>query len=157
MPVSGTLGSENIIWAFGTTNPGSSSPDASFTQHYDMGQSSLDLSKSLSSNSSSSTPAPSSPGGSGSNGTSSPLTKTDKMIIAHGILCFIGFLFLLPLGALVARYLRTSTTTWFKAHQTIQLLLAGPIILVGWSLGIAVVADGGGPHFDDTHTVWINK
>lgn len=156
MPVSGTLGTEYIIWAFGTTNPGSSSPDASFTEHFDMGQSSLDLSKSLSTNTSSGS-TPSSTGGSGnssgSGGTSSPLTKTDRMIIAHGVLCVIGFLFFLPLGSLVARYFRTSTSTWFRAHQTIQSLVAGPIIIVGWSLGIAVVANGGGPHFTDTHTV----
>jgi len=80
------------------------------------------------------------------------LTKTDRMVIAHGILCLVGFLFFLPLGSLVARYFRTSTNSWFKAHQTIQSLLAGPVIIVGWALGIAVVADGGGPHFTSKHT-----
>jgi hypothetical protein len=75
------------------------------------------------------------------------------MVIAHGILCVIGFLFFLPLGGLVARYFRTSTSTWFKAHQTIQAFLAGPIIIVGWALGVALIADGGGPHFATTHTV----
>ena len=57
------------------------------------------------------------------------------------------------LGSLVARYLRTSTTSWFKAHQTIQSLLAGPVIITGWSLGVAVVANSGAPHFESTHTV----
>ena len=157
MPVSGTLGSENIIWAFGSTNPDSTSPSASFTEHLDMGQSSLDLSKSLGTGTSSSS-TPSSTGGSGntnSGGASLPLTKTDRMIIAHGILCVLGFLFFLPLGSLVARYFRTSTRTWFKVHQTVQSLLAGPIIIVGWSLGVAIVASGGGPHFDSTHTVCL--
>jgi hypothetical protein len=150
MPVSGTVGTVNIIWAFGTTNPSSTSSSASFTQHYDMGQSSLNLAGSGTSAS-----TPSSTGGSGNSGSSSslPLSSTDRMIIAHGILCVLGFLFFLPLGSLVARYFRTSTSTWFKAHQTIQSLLAGPIIIVGWSLGVAVVANGGGPHFTDTHTV----
>lgn len=155
MPV-GTVGTQNIIWAFGDTNPGSSSPDASFDQHWDQGQSSLDLSKSLgTSTSSTSAPSPSSTEGSendNNGGTSLPLTYTDRLIIAHGILCVMGFLFFLPLGSLVARYLRTSTNTWFKAHQAIQFLLAGPIIAVGWSLGIAAVVSGGGPHFDNTHT-----
>ncbi|KAF9789870.1 CBD9-like protein [Thelephora terrestris] len=153
VPVSGTLGSEYIIWAFGDTNPGSSSPSASFTQHLDMGETSLNLAGSIGTGTSAS--SPSSTGGSGSTnsgGSSLPLTKTDRMIIAHGILCVVGFLFLLPLGSLVARYFRTSTNTWFKAHQTIQSLLAGPIIVVGWSLGIAVVASGGGSHFYNTHT-----
>lgn len=158
MPLSGSVGSEYIIWAFGTTNPGSSSSDASFTQHFDMGQTSLDLSKSLGSPTSSGS-TPSSTGGSGNDndnnggGTSLPLTSTDRMIIAHGILCVLGFMFFLPLGSLVARYFRTSTTAWFKAHQTIQSLIAGPIIIVGWSLGVAVVANGGGPHFYNKHTV----
>jgi len=80
------------------------------------------------------------------------LTKMDRMIIAHGILCTIGFLFVLPLGGLVARYFRTSTSAWFKAHQTIQSILAGPVILVGFALGVAVVATNGIPHFFDTHT-----
>ena len=75
------------------------------------------------------------------------------MVIAHGIICVIGFLFLLPLGALVARYFRTSTTVWFKAHQTIQSFVAGPIIIIGFALGVAVVSDIGGSHFDSTHTV----
>lgn len=151
MPVSGTPGFEYIIWAFGTTNPDSSDPDADFTQHLDMGQSSLDLSKSLTTSGS----TPTSTGGSGDNGggSSMSLTKTDKMIIAHGILCVLGFLFFLPLGSLVARYFRTSTTAWFNTHRIIQALVAGPIIIVGWSLGVAVVSSGGGPHFFDTHTV----
>lgn len=122
-----------------------------------MGQSSIDLSKSLTSSGSGSGSGSGSNGsGSGSNnngGTSLPLTSTERMIIAHGILCVIGFLFLLPLGALVARYFRTSTNAWFKAHQTIQSFLAGPIIIVGFSLGIASVANLGGDHFDSNHTV----
>lgn len=155
MPVSGTLGTENIIWAFGTTNPGSSSASASFSEHYDMGSSSLDLSGSTTTSSGSN---PYSTGGSGSNnsgnnsGGTSSLTSTDRMVIAHGIICILGFLFFLPLGSLVARYFRASTSTWFKAHQTIQSLLAGPLVIVGFSLGIAVVASGGGPHFDSSHT-----
>jgi len=75
------------------------------------------------------------------------------MIIAHGIICVIGFLLLLPLGALVGRYFRTSTARWFQVHQAIQSFIAGPIIIVGFSLGVAVVANTGGSHFDSTHTV----
>jgi len=64
----------------------------------------------------------------------------------------LGFCFFLPLGALVARYFRTSTNSWFKAHQFIQFYLAGPIIITGWALGVAFVSSGGGPHFYSTHT-----
>ena len=75
------------------------------------------------------------------------------MVIAHGILCLVGFLFFLPLGALIARYLRTSSSAWFKAHQTIQFFVAGPIVIAGWGLGVGIIANGGGPHFNSTHTV----
>lgn len=78
------------------------------------------------------------------------------MIIAHGILSIIGFLFLLPLGAIVARYFRTSTNAWFKAHQTIQSFVAGPIIIIGFALGVAVTSNLGGDHFDSSHTVCHN-
>jgi len=53
---------------------------------------------------------------------------------------------------LVARYFRTSTSAWFKAHQTIQLFVAGPVVIVGWALGVAIISNGGGPHFFSTHT-----
>jgi len=81
------------------------------------------------------------------------LSKTDRMIIAHGILCLIGFIFLLPLGALVGRYFRTSTAAWFKVHQAIQSFVAGPIIVVGFALGVAAVSDIGGGHLKSKHTV----
>lgn len=123
-----------------------------------MGLSSLDLSKALGTyTSSGSTPSATNSygnGGGDNNGsTSTPLTKVDRMIIAHAIFGVIGFLFLLPLGALVARYFRTSTSTWFRIHQTIQSFVAGPIIIVGFALGVSVVADTDGDHFDSTHTV----
>ena len=75
------------------------------------------------------------------------------MIIAHGVICVIAFLFLLPLGALVARYFRNSTAAWFKVHQAIQSFLAGPLIVVGFALGVSFVSQSGGAHFDSTHTV----
>jgi len=46
-------------------------------------------------------------------------------MVAHGILCVIGFLFLLPAGALFARYLRTFVPgpVWFKGHAFIQFFI----------------------------------
>lgn len=80
------------------------------------------------------------------------MTKFDRMIIAHAILGTVGFLFLLPLGGLVARYFRTSTGVWFKAHQAIQSFVAGPIIFVGFVLGLTIVSQSGNPHFEGPHT-----
>ena len=52
-----------------------------------------------------------------------PLLPFEKFIIAHAVLCVIGFLGLLPLGALVARYTRTFSPNWFKAHWIIQFAI----------------------------------
>ncbi|KZP07366.1 hypothetical protein FIBSPDRAFT_287803 [Athelia psychrophila] len=68
------------------------------------------------------------------------------MIANHGILCTIGFLGLLPLGVLIARW-----TRWFAGHAVIQAVLSGPIIVAGVALGIHSVDASGGMHLDDTH------
>ncbi|KAJ3007019.1 hypothetical protein NUW54_g3716 [Trametes sanguinea] len=52
-----------------------------------------------------------------------PLFPFEKYIIAHAIFCVIGFLGFLPLGALLARYTRTYTPSWFTAHWICQLAL----------------------------------
>ena len=52
-----------------------------------------------------------------------PLLPFEKYIIAHAIFCVIGFLGLLPLGALVARYTRTFTPKWYTAHWIIQFAI----------------------------------
>ncbi|KAM5533724.1 hypothetical protein V8D89_012597 [Ganoderma adspersum] len=83
-----------------------------------------------------------------------PLLPFEKFIIAHAVLCVIGFLGLLPLGALVARYTRTFSPNWFKAHWIIQFAVAGPVIIVGVSMGIhAVVLAVSGP-VNDVHKRW---
>lgn len=43
-----------------------------------------------------------------------------KIIIAHAIISSFGFLFILPTGVLLARYLRTFTSKWYKIHWIIQ-------------------------------------
>jgi Na+/H+ antiporter NhaA len=74
-----------------------------------------------------------------------PLSSLEQQIKTHAILCAIGFLVLLPIGVLIARLTRTFTSAWFYAHETFQLILAGPIILVGWYYGhkaADVIGDG---------------
>ena len=121
---------QNIIWAFGTTNPGSDAVDAQLVQHILSGTLTLDLTKPLSSSTMNGTT-------SGSNGTASipesgqgpsatsghisiPLMAYEKLIIAHAFFCSIGFLVMLPIGAISARYLRTFTGKWFKIHWIAQ-------------------------------------
>ncbi|KAI3602750.1 CBD9-like protein [Moniliophthora roreri] len=147
--------SQSIIWAWGDANPGSSNIDATIQQHRSMGSAQLNLAKDLSSTSPST--------GSGSNGGNSnsgssqheqPLLPYQKLIVAHAIFCVVGFLLLLPVGALLARYLRTFTDVWFKGHWIIQFALAGPPIVVGIAMGIQAVVKAGVKHLDDGHKKW---
>ncbi|KAF7368673.1 CBD9-like protein [Mycena venus] len=59
------------------------------------------------------------------------------LLIAHGIICALGFGLCLPGGAILARYLRTSRPWWYTGHWIAQFGLGGPIIVVGVVLGYA--------------------
>jgi len=136
--------SQTVIFAFGTTDPKSSAVDAALVQHVDNGILKLDLTKQISSNTGSSTDSSS----------SIPLRGYQKLIVGHAVLCVVGFLFLLPAGALFARYARTFMNNWFQGHWILQFALAGPVILVGVILGIAAVAKAKAKHLDDSHKRW---
>lgn len=147
--------------------------NAALVQHYDYGVIQLDLTKTPTSTSTGSSSTSTSGSGSGSASLVIPLKDYEKLIVAHAILCVIGFLFLLPAGALLARYMRTFVPgpVWFKGHAFIQFFIgesyvylyqlkfsfifsaAGPIILVGVMLGVGAVAKSGAPHLDDDHKV----
>ncbi|EMD33767.1 hypothetical protein CERSUDRAFT_87110 [Gelatoporia subvermispora B] len=151
-----STGETNIIWAFGNINPDSSAVDATLQQHLNSGPTSLNLAKPLttSSNGSSNgtTPTTTVPAG---NAAAPPLLPYQKLIVAHAILCVIGFLGLLPLGAILARWARTFTSTWFQGHWIVQFLLALPVIVAGVGLGIGAVSKQlGAKHLDDDHKRW---
>lgn len=121
---------QGIIWAYGTSRP-SSAADASLVQHIDSGFSRLDLTKTLASGSKDPTnpittigsdPTLSTPESSAPS-ISIPLQTYQKKIVAHAILCIVGFLGFLPGGALLARYLRTYSPVWFKGHWILQFAL----------------------------------
>ncbi|KAL0563782.1 AdoMet-homocysteine methyltransferase, partial [Marasmius crinis-equi] len=131
---------QNLVWAFGTTNPGSSDPKASLQQHANMGATRLDLSK-----------TPGSPSNDGSGNVELPLLPYQRLIVAHAIFCTLGFLLVLPVGVLLARYLRTFSDVWFKGHWIIQWPLAGAFIVIGVALGIQSIVKAGATHLDDTH------
>ncbi|KAJ7578684.1 hypothetical protein C8J56DRAFT_968778 [Mycena floridula] len=79
------------------------------------------------------------------------LSPIESYARTHAILCSVGFLILLPLGSLIARYSRTFTSRWFWSHATIQLLISGPVIIIGWSKGYGTAEKLGVPHFRDPH------
>ncbi|KAJ7697627.1 hypothetical protein B0H17DRAFT_1197287 [Mycena rosella] len=64
-----------------------------------------------------------------------PLIPIEILVRNHAILCTIGFLILLPLGVLLARYARTFTRRWFWGHAVMQLVISGPVIFAGWAQG----------------------
>ncbi|KAJ6455784.1 hypothetical protein C8R45DRAFT_845413, partial [Mycena sanguinolenta] len=76
-----------------------------------------------------------------------------QKLIWHGILLSIGFLVLLPMGSLIARWGRTLTPRWFNAHRFLNFGIALPVISVGFILGPLVVLDREARHFADAHQI----
>ncbi|KIY72280.1 hypothetical protein CYLTODRAFT_418062 [Cylindrobasidium torrendii FP15055 ss-10] len=75
----------------------------------------------------------------------------EQMVIAHAILCALGFLLFIPAGVLWTRWSRTFTKRWFLGHWILQGGFAGLTIAVGFGLGVASVSKSGHKHFTDTH------
>jgi len=80
-----------------------------------------------------------------------PLSPFEKKIRNHALLCSIGFLVLLPVGVLIARYTRTFTNRWLYPHWFFQLFVAGPVIWAGWAYGHQSTSDLGSGHFNEEH------
>ncbi|RDB16770.1 hypothetical protein Hypma_002605 [Hypsizygus marmoreus] len=142
-----------VIYAFGPTAPSSSAADASIEEHLDFGTVQLDLAKTVStSTSSGSASSPTGGSSSGSGPTDDiPLQPYERLIVAHAIFCTVGFLLLLPAGALLARYFRTFTPKWFIGHWVAQLAFAGIAIVIGFALGVQAVSTAGSDHLSDRH------
>ncbi|KAF5317104.1 hypothetical protein D9611_003773 [Ephemerocybe angulata] len=143
---------QTIIYAFGDTNPGSTASNARLLEHIAQGTMTLDLTKVDTSGTGTGT-GTGTGGGAGGSSSLGPLTDTQKMIVAHGIIATLGFVLFLPIGALVPRYLRTFVggRTWFKLHWILQFLLGGITIVIGVALGFAAVSNRSGNHASTTH------
>lgn len=105
--------------------------------HIDSGPTQLNLAGSLSGNSSTSDAAPV---------LNLPYQYYQKLIIAHAVLVSLGFLILLPLGAILARYLRTFSPKWFFGHWIAQLGLGEEsrfclvcVIVTSWLANLIVM------------------
>ncbi|TBU42503.1 hypothetical protein BD309DRAFT_174747 [Dichomitus squalens] len=155
-----------LVWAFGLTVP-PADPSASIEQHLDAGNLSLNLTKVLADPSSESVHTSTTTTQTGAIATtlglapsqSSPTSAatipshTDSVLVAHAALSAAGFLILLPLGALVARWARVFTPKWFTAHWFINVVLGIPLICVGWALGPLAVARRGMGHIVTPHQI----
>ncbi|KAG8758230.1 hypothetical protein FRC14_000477 [Serendipita sp. 396] len=158
---------QHLIWSIATSRPPTAAVDTTLTQHVSFGNTVLYLNRTFSD--STLAPVPTGPPGSAAtylppfptqtSGQSlpefqfPPLLPYQKMLMAHAILSGIGFLIVLPIGALIGRWARTFTTTWFKGHWFFQAVLGIPIIWSGWFLAVAGIISKEGRHFDDTHKV----
>jgi hypothetical protein len=118
-----SMKTQDMIWAFASGRPSNSSAAATFHIHSGYGSFAVD---------------PSSSGG-------TPWTYNQKLIIGHAVLASIGFLVVLPLGALVARWTRTFVpgAVWFTSHWFLNLAIGGPIIITGVALGYAALSNSG--------------
>ncbi|KAI0699571.1 hypothetical protein BC835DRAFT_1267610 [Cytidiella melzeri] len=159
-----------IIWAIGETNPESSATDATLLIHNGYGSTTIDLAGTLAAGSidptnpaftlgqSSSGNGTSNPtsgtGGDNSGSAGMPLQTYEKYIIAHAIIGVLGFLLFLPLGALVARWMRTYGAVWFTLHWVSQFVIAMPLIVVSFALGTAAVNMNDSIHLNDPHKKW---
>jgi len=148
---------QSLIWAFASAKPSGSAVDATIQQHLQSGTFQLDLTAS----SASFDPASATGGGSGGGGSgggggggggiSLPLQPYQKLIVAHAVLCSLGFIVFLPAGALIARFLRVISPKWFRPHAYTQFYVAGTVILIGFILAIVGVNQAESGHFNDRH------
>jgi hypothetical protein len=123
--------SDMMIWAFASHRPSHSSPSTTLHMHSAFGSFSPDTDSS---------------GG-------ASWTYSDKLIAAHAALASVGFLVVLPFGTLFARWARTFVpgAVWFRSHWILNLLVGGPLVVVGIALGYAAIASVGWP--STTHNV----
>lgn len=153
---------QQLVWAFGITMPSNSSSSADLEQHLDAGPFTLNLTKSLDVPDTLSPTPTSSTVSSASSNTSLPSTSSilqdgahDMTLTAHAVLCFLGFLVILPLSTLLARWTRTRTTNWFRAHWVLNTVVGLPVVIIGWLLGPLSVSRQNRVHVVNEHQVSI--
>ncbi|KIK59658.1 hypothetical protein GYMLUDRAFT_244883 [Collybiopsis luxurians FD-317 M1] len=145
---------EQLIWAYGMGQPASSDPYTSIYGHYAAGSLKLNLEKDLEEavpNQPAETSVP--PDAEAVTEEQIPYSTHERIVLAHGVLLSFGMLVLLPAGSLVARWTRTFSAKWFKAHKILNYFIALPVIVIGWLLGPYAVFDAQANHFMDAHQI----
>jgi len=141
-----------LIWAYGVDTPAPSDPStATFNQHVAFGTFSFDLTKSGQNATVLGSPTLSLLGPNKAGSSRNSKSSAEMVILAHAIVCAIAFLVVMPSGALLARYYRTFSPTWFKGHWILQFGISAPIVVTGLILAIAI-SHVGGPTMSNTHT-----
>ncbi|KAH9957857.1 hypothetical protein BGW80DRAFT_187970 [Lactifluus volemus] len=138
-------GLQEIIMAFSRTSPGSADENVPISVHHWSGQDVLNLTRIPTTADADIPPPPLSAPDAAENGDEGQVdAKIDESekgasgksgggggfaSFLHAALCIAGFLFVIPSGALVARYTKaTGSSTAFDLHQTLQFHVAGALI-----------------------------
>lgn len=142
-----------IIWAYGRVRPDSSAVDARIHFHAGYGHAEFNLTKPIieEPEPEASEEVPEELESGVEDVASSPYQKT---IITHAVICIIGFLIVLPVGSLIARYLRTFSPIWFQFHWVLQFIFGGTAAIFGGFLGYRSVEAAGASHYNDAHKKW---
>jgi len=122
--------SESLVFAYSLVLP-DKAPDATLAQHQRVGYLTFDLTKEFM------LPIPQRP--TRPKPTAKELNRIEKVIVLHAFCVSLGFLVLLPAGSLIARWGRSFTPKWFKAHWVTNMVLALPVITLGVLLGPVIV------------------
>ncbi|KAI0314226.1 hypothetical protein OF83DRAFT_463876 [Amylostereum chailletii] len=151
MPYDSEEETQDIIWAYSRFRPESARTNGHISIHHQVGSTSLKILR-----------TDAGPVAQGETDTAVeesslngvPLLPYQKMIILHAIFCIAGFLVLLPLGSLLARYMRGVYPSSITLHWVIQGSVAGSVILIGILAGFKAVEKSNAAHFDDAHKRW---
>ncbi|KAF5324737.1 hypothetical protein D9611_004308 [Ephemerocybe angulata] len=168
--LNGTIDHERLIWATSPIRPGKDYL-SHIARHFEVGHLRLNFT-STTSGSPSQPPARPLPGQDdpskrpglpndpptseeGHDGNRHPHDHSghERTVHAHAYLMSFGLLFVLPMGVLAARWGRTLSPLWFRVHWVLNMLVAAPVVMLGWFLGAASVYKHGGSHLDDAHKI----
>ena len=122
---------QDIIWAFSRTPPASDDKNSLFSIHHRIGRGTLNLTRIAPLPAQPPPPLPPPPPfvhhhSSESHSHSEEEEEEEEegggsASLVHGVLCMAGFLFVIPFGALVARYAKvTGSSRAFRLHRLLQ-------------------------------------
>lgn len=131
-----------LVWAFSEDRPPSSHPDTDILKHSHAGAIRLSISSASSRH-----PY--------YHGEDEDVVSTKILLVANGVLASFGFLVLLPLGSLVARWGRTFSGKWLGYYRAVNMVVAMPAISLRVAMAFIVVYQHNERHFFEAHAVGV--
>ncbi|GFZ45290.1 hypothetical protein JCM24511_03016 [Saitozyma sp. JCM 24511] len=133
---SSVTNSTSLIWAYGATNPKSSSANATLLQHLASGNAQLALLAPITNTSISGIADSAATGSAGSGSVVSSSGTSRSILIAHIVCGALATMFFLPVGILVPRIARglSSRRWWFPIHSTGMGIFAFGFVVAAFSI-----------------------